>query len=256
MADNTTNQKIATHSLEGTQGVQFTQGMLDKDDSRGTITAYFSGGIDDYQTDLAGNQGLFPSNLNGVPLRYVTTKMMEGGHGVVVARYQDKDKKSSGSGRNFVPRTQFQPGQQTIQLWNSPESEDVLNTLAGEVRQRAVQATTYTILINGWEYSNYMPNEARNGFTYRGTTNANMYEIDGHLPFPPGSLFYVGTNIRHMESGVTDRWEWSHILMFRLIWTTKTGGHRYWAESILDDNGNPKMIDVYPAKHFPNFVGG
>ena len=256
MADNTTNQKIATHSLEGTQGVQFTEGMLDKDDSRGTITAYFSGGIDDYSTDLAGNQGLFPSNLNGGPLRYVTTKMMEGGHGVVVARYQDKDKKSSGSGRNFVPRTQFQPGQQTVQLWNSPESEDVPNKLAGEIRQRAVQATTYTISINGWEYSQYMPHEARNGFPYRGTLNSQNYNIDGHTPFPAGSLFYVGTNVRHMELQATDRWEWSHILMFRLIWPTTTGAGKHWEESILDDNGNPKMIDVYKKLPFPKFVGG
>lgn len=251
-----TNRKIATHSLEGTQGVQFTEGIFDRDDSRGTITAYFSGGIDDYQTDLAGNQGLFPSTLNGVPLRYVTTKMMEGGHGVVVARYQGKDKKDSRSGRNFVPRTQFQPGEQTVQLWNSPESEDVPNKLAGEIRQRAVQATTYTISINGWEYSQYMPQAASNGFGYRGTTNAQTYDIDGHPTFPVGSLFYVGTNIRHMELFANDRWEWSHILKFRLIWTTTDGAGRHWEESILDDNGNPDMIHVYKKMTFPNLMGG
>ena len=247
------NKKIGVHSLEGTQGVQFTQGMMDKDDSRGTITAYFSGGIDDYELNLRDNQEHFPAELNGVPLRYVTTKMLEGGHGIVVARYRHKDNRPRrDKNPAFFDQANFQVGKQTVQLWNAPDSITVLNRHMGKPAQRAIQATTITITMSGFEWQSSMPAKAKSGFSTKGSVNSNAYSCAGHS-FPAGSLLNVGTQIRHSKASGYSRWDWSHVVMYRKVPTTERGNAVYWAKSLLTDEGLPELIDIYPASHWPDF---
>jgi len=245
-----------TLATKGTPGLQFTRGVGERGmvtPASGVVSGVVKGGRTALDSLNPGNfEDMFEKEVNGLTLIDITVKALPGGDAYVWGRYgldPDKD----------IVWFSIREGSTQVKLWNSVKDRDSPNLEMGSkgmvTKARYVTAPLLTIEYNpdtSVIYSDSIPSVATKAYRVRGTVNRNTRWMNGQR-FYPGSLKYMGVKLTNKRNS----WIYHHVFQWRQVWITshwmqKSGDKIYWEESVLDEDGNPYLRELYPASSWRN----